>query len=84
MDNTPNRLAEPAREWIAERVASGAWPDEAAYLNDLVARDRDDVERLAFVHGAIAEARASGLSKRTLADIVAEGRQRRLRGRIPG
>ncbi len=80
MDETPTRLAEPAREWIAERVASGAWPDEAAYLNDLVARDRDDVERLAFVRSAIAEAKASGLSNRTMADIIADGRQRHARG----
>lgn len=80
MDETPTRLAEPVRAWIAERVASGTWPDEAAYLNDLVARDRDDVERLAFVRSAIAEAKSSGLSNRTLADIVAEGRQRHARG----
>jgi len=80
MDDAQNRLAEPARAWIAERVASGAWPDEAAYLNDLVARDRDDVERLAFVRSAIAEAKASGLSERTLADVVSEGRQRHARG----
>jgi len=80
MDNAPNRHAEPARDWIASQVASGAWPDEAAYLNDLVARDRDDVERLAFVRAAIADARASGLSDRTLADIVAEGRQRHTSG----
>jgi antitoxin ParD1/3/4 len=80
MDDAQNRLAEPARAWIAERVASGAWPDEAAYLNDLVARDRDDAERLAFVRSAIAEGRASGLSNRTLADIVAKGHERHTHG----
>lgn len=80
MDDMPTRLAEPARAWIADRVASGAWPDEAAYLNDLVARDRDDVERLAFVRAAIAEGRASGMSNRTLTDIIAEGRERHKRG----
>ncbi|WP_439546248.1 ribbon-helix-helix domain-containing protein [Sandarakinorhabdus sp.] len=80
MDEPPTRLAEPAREWIASQVASGAWPNETAYLNDLVARDRDEAERLAFVRTAIAEARASGPSKRTLDDIIAEGRQRHAGG----
>jgi hypothetical protein len=80
MDNTPKRLAEPARVWIAERIASGAWPNEAAYRNKLVARDRDDVERMAFVRGAIADAKASGMSNRALTDIIAEGRQRHTRG----
>ena len=76
MDDSPRNLAEPAREWIAQRVASGAWPDAEAYLNDLVERDREDTEKLAFVRNAVAEGRASGASQRTLDDIVAEGRAR--------
>ncbi|MFZ4380721.1 MAG: ribbon-helix-helix domain-containing protein [Sandarakinorhabdus sp.] len=78
MDDTPTRLAEPAREWIAERVASGAWPDEAAYLNDLVARDRDDVERLAALHAALDEGEASGVCDLTIEDIIAQARARNL------
>ena len=69
-------LAEPAREWIAQRVASGAWPDPGAYVDDLIERDRDDVGRLAFVRAAIAEGKASGISNRQVADIIAEGRAR--------
>jgi antitoxin ParD1/3/4 len=80
MADTPKSLAEPAREWIASQVASGAWPNADAYLNDLVERDRQDAEKLAFVRSAVAEGRASGLSERTLDDIVAEGRARHKRG----
>ncbi len=80
MDDSPRTLAEPAREWIAQRVASGAWPDAEAYLNDLVERDREDAEKLTFVRNAVAEGRASGTSQRTLDDIIAEGRARHTGG----
>jgi antitoxin ParD1/3/4 len=78
MNDTPTRLAEPAHEWIAERVASGAWPDEAAYLNDLVARDREDAERLAALHAALDEGEASGISDLSIEDIIAQARARNL------
>lgn len=78
MDETPNRLAEPARAWIAERVASGTWPDEAAYLNDLVARDRDEAERLAALHAALDEGDASEVCDLSIEDIIAKARARNL------
>ncbi len=78
MDDTPTRLAEPARAWIADRIASGAWPDEAAYLNHLVARDRDDVERLAALHAALDEGDASGICDLSIEDIIAKARARNL------
>jgi antitoxin ParD1/3/4 len=78
MADTPSNLAEPAREWIATRVASGAWPDADAYLSDLVARDREDAEKLAALNAAIDEGLASGISDLTIEEIFAQARARHL------
>ena len=76
MSDKPPALAEPAREWIAQRVATGAWPDAEAYLNDLVARDREDAEKLAAFHAAIDEGLASGFVEMSVEQVFAEIRQR--------
>ena len=78
MDDSPRTLAEPAREWIAQRVASGAWPDAEAYLNELVERDREYEEKLAALNAAIDEGLASGVSELTIEEIFAEARARHL------
>jgi antitoxin ParD1/3/4 len=80
MADTPKTLAEPAREWIAQRVASGAWPDADAYLSDLVERDREEAAKLTALHAALDEGEASGISELTIEEIFAEARQRNLRG----
>lgn len=76
MADMPTCLAEPAREWIAERVASGAWPDAGAYLNDLVARDREDAEKLTAFNAAIDAGFASGFVEMSVEEVFAEIRQR--------
>jgi antitoxin ParD1/3/4 len=78
MVDKPNSFAEPAREWIAQRVASGAWPDAEAYLNDLVTRDRVYVEKLAALNAAIDEGLASGVSELSIEEIFAQARARHL------
>ena len=50
-------LAEPASEWLAQRVASGEWPSREAYVADLIARDREEAEREAALHAALDEGR---------------------------
>jgi Arc/MetJ-type ribon-helix-helix transcriptional regulator len=76
MADKPTSLAEPAREWIAQRVASGAWPDADAYLNDLVERDRQDAEKQAAFNAAIEKGFASGFVEMSIEEVFAGIRQR--------
>jgi antitoxin ParD1/3/4 len=76
LSDTPRSLAEPAREWIASRVATGAWPDADAHLNDLVAKDREEAEKLAALNAAIDAGFASGFVEMRIEDVFAEIRQR--------
>ncbi len=81
MVDKPTQLAEPAREWIAERVATGAWPNAEAYLNALVERDREDAARLVALHAALDEGDASDVCDMTIEEIFEEARARNLRAR---
>ncbi len=73
-------LAEPASIWIDARVEAGDWPTREAYVEALIAREREDAEKLAYVREAVAQGLASGPSGRTIDDIVREGRARRAKG----
>ncbi|WP_416909022.1 MAG: hypothetical protein ACMVO5_05285 [Polymorphobacter sp.] len=78
MAQKPTSLAEPAREWIAQRVATGAWPSSEAYLNELVERDRIDTERQAALNAALDEGDASEDCGLSIEEIFAEARKRNL------
>jgi putative addiction module CopG family antidote len=78
MVDTLKTLAEPAREWIASQVASGAWPNAEAYLDDLVTRDRDNAEQLAALNAALDEGDTSEDCGLTIEEIFTEARKRHL------
>lgn len=69
-------LAEPAARWIDERVATGDYPDAAAYVAELVERDHEDAAKLAALHAALDEGEASGDTGMTIDEIFAEARAR--------
>ncbi len=76
MADKPPALAEPSREWIAQRVATGAWPNAEAYLDDLVTRDREVAVKLAALNAAIDAGIASGFVEKSIDEVFAEIRQR--------
>ena len=81
MSDKPPALAEPAREWIAARVATGAWPDADAYLNALIERDREDADTFAALHAALDEGDVSEICNLSIEDIFEEARARNLRAK---
>lgn len=63
--------------WAEQRVAEGRYSSTSDYIRDLVRRDQENEEKLRRLQAAIDEGRASGISKRTIEDIIADGRRRR-------
>ena len=55
------------REWIDDKVESGVYANASDYLRDLIRRDqlREDALTRALIAG-----RNSGISKRTIPDII--------------
>ena len=64
-------LPEPVTEWLEERIRSGQYANASEYIGDLIRDDRERRERL--VH-ALIEGEESGLSGRTVHDIIADAK----------
>jgi antitoxin ParD1/3/4 len=70
-------IPEKLKSWAEQRVAEGRYSSTSDYVRDLVRRDQEREEQARRLQAAIDEGRASGISKRTVGDIIADGRTRR-------
>lgn len=70
-------IPDALKGWAESRVAEGRYSSTSDYVRDLVRRDQEHEEARRRLQAAIDEGRASGVSKRGLADVIAEGRKRR-------
>jgi antitoxin ParD1/3/4 len=59
----------PLQEWIEEQVQSGEYSDAGDYLRDLIEIDR---QRHAALVKALIEGEESGISNRSVDQIIAE------------
>jgi antitoxin ParD1/3/4 len=64
-------LPELITEWIEERIRSGQYANASDYIRDLITDDRAWHERLV---GALVEGEESGLSHRSVRDIIADAK----------
>ncbi len=62
-------LPAPLREWVEEQVRSGDYANASDYMRDLIRHDRERQEALVQ---ALIEGENSGISSRSVADIVAD------------
>ena len=69
-------LPERLKAWAESRVAEGRYSSTSDYVRDLMRRDQEQAEKIAALQAAIDEGRASGISDRTISDIIAESRRR--------
>jgi antitoxin ParD1/3/4 len=69
-------LPDDLQSWTEARVAQGRYGSTSDYMRDLVRRDRDDAEKLNALRAAIHAGLASGVSERTIEDIIADRRER--------
>jgi antitoxin ParD1/3/4 len=64
-------LPDPVTEWIEERIRSGQYANASDYIRDLIRDDRERRERLVR---ALVEGEESGLSRRSVRDIIADAK----------
>jgi len=70
-------IPDALKSWAEQRVAEGRYSSTSDYVRDLVRRDQEQQEKVARLQAAIDEGRASGISKRSIEDIIADARKRR-------
>ena len=76
-------LSDKMRGFIKGRVESGDYHNESEYIRDLVRRDQERLTNEEALHADLLVARASGVSDKTLPDIMREVKERlRADGRI--
>ena len=67
-------IPDKLKAWVESRVADGSYASSSDYLRDLVRQDQRERRRLEWLRAEIQAGRDSGISDRSLQDIVAEAR----------
>ncbi len=65
-------LTEKQDEWIKGQIAQGDFINDSEYLRDLIRRDQEQNTRLRALKAAIQEGMNSGVSNKTVNDIMEE------------
>ncbi|WP_448662663.1 type II toxin-antitoxin system ParD family antitoxin [Sphingomonas sp. CJ20] len=69
-------IPDKLKSWAEQRVAEGRYSSTSDYVRDLIRRDAEHAEKLAALKAAIDAGLASGVSERTIEDIIADRRKR--------
>ena len=67
-------LPDPMKAWVETQARSGRYSNASDYVRDLIRRDQKRADQRAALQHYIDEAEASGISPRSVQDIVAEAR----------
>jgi antitoxin ParD1/3/4 len=73
-------IPEKLKSWAEARVAEGRYSSTSDYVRDLVRRDQEAEEARRRLQAAIDDGRSSGISDKSIKDIIAESRARRAQG----
>ncbi len=69
-------LPDKLKSYVESRVAEGSYASSSDYIRDLVRRDQEYETKRARLHAAIEEGRASGISERSVEDIIADAKRK--------
>lgn len=65
-------LTDKQDEWVKARIASGSYTNDSEYFRDLIRRDQEQNEKFRALKRAIQEGLDSGVSNKTLPQIMKE------------
>ena len=69
-------LPDQMKSWVEEQTRSGRYGNSSDVVRDLIRREQVKAEKIAHWQRLVDEARASGLSDRTMEDIRADAKAR--------
>lgn len=67
-------IPDKLKEWIEGRVADGSFASSSDYVRDLVRQDQRERQKLEWLRAEIERGRASGISSRSIEDIISQTR----------
>lgn len=65
-------LTDKQDEWVKAQIASGSYTNDSEYFRDLIRRDQEQNEKFRALKRAIQEGLDSGVSNKTLPQIMKE------------
>ena len=68
-------VPEQMREWVLKQIQGGRYASTSDYVRDLIRQDQDKNERIIQLREAIEDGLNSGISDKTIEDVVREARQ---------
>lgn len=69
-------LPDQMKAWVEEQTRSGRYGNSSDVVRDLIRREQVKAEKIAHWQRLVDEARASGISSRTMEDIRADAKAR--------
>ncbi len=68
-------LPEPMKHWAERQSQTGRYSNVSDYMRDLIRRDQEMKEKIAYMQTLVNDARDSGISTDTMDDIRARALQ---------
>lgn len=69
-------LPDAMKEWVEAQTRTGRYGNASDYVRDLIRKDQDRSRAMAEIQALIDEGLASGISDRSMDDVLAEARRR--------
>lgn len=69
-------LPDPMKDWVEAQAKSGRYSNASDYVRDLIRRDQERADKLAELQELLTEGLESGVSDRTMDDVLKTARQR--------
>ncbi len=68
-------LPNPMKDWAERQARTGRYSNVSDYVRDLIRRDQEVKDKIAYMQQRVDEGRASGISTDTMEDIRARALQ---------
>jgi len=69
-------LPDPMKAWVEAQVEGGQYGNASDYVRDLIRRDQQDREKIKALQDAITKGLESGISDRSMQEVLKEARSK--------
>ena len=69
-------LPDPMKSWVEQQSKTGRYSNVSDYVRDLIRRDQARADEVSAMQDFVTEALDSGISERSMREVLAEARRR--------
>lgn len=72
-------LPDPMKDWVEAQAETGRYSNASDYVRDLIRRDQERQDKISHMQVLVTQALESGVSDKSMDEILNEARQRATR-----